>query len=291
MIMDVNYKHKSDVEKQVDFFTNRFELFLRSVQKIYTESWVSFTGCSKINRKVIRGRARCVAGQVEDLFGETVYDILNKHIKGLIVFVDLPLSYERNDNGKRLKTICYPDVVVAQRNESQIRILYLMEMKVNFGWGRHKLVGEGMFKNDKTGKKERRSVTPIEDDVKGVLQKLIGVKIWSKIPYGMTAKKNSTEVTKNSELQFVVSKDTKYDLIICSSKNVPKDALQKARERIGEDVNAVCQLYVLSDKELSLKYASKKQRPEGDSLLCSKDVNKWKCRINALVDGWLQYKK
>lgn len=299
MVMNRNSIHKSYVKKtNTDCFTQRVEQFLRSVQKIYTESWVSFTGCSKINRKVIRGRARCVAGQVEDLFGETVYDILNKHIKGLIVFVDLPLSYECNecdDKGKRLKDVCYPDVVVAQMSDNKINILYLVELKVNFGWGRHKLAGEMVVKNEKTGKKEKKTVTPIENEIVRKLQNLIGVKVWCKIPYNMREEKDFVDEKKNeqqkkNELRFVVSKDTRYDLIICSSKNVPKDALKKARERIGEDVNTICQLYVLSDKELSLKYACKKQRHKYDGLLCSEDVDKWKRRIDALVECWRQYK-
>jgi hypothetical protein len=117
------------------------------------------------------------------------------------------------------------------------------------------------------------------------------VKVWCKIPYDMREEKDFIEEKKNeqqkkNELRFVVSKDTRYDLIICSSKNVPKDALKKARERIGEDVNAICQLYVLSDKELSLKYACKKQRHKYDGLLCFEDVDKWKRRIEALVESW-----
>lgn len=281
---------ESNTEKShSDDFTQRVEQFLRSVQDAYAESWVSCAGCATSNEEgVIRGRARCIAGRVEDLFAEVLYDILKDHIKGLMVFVDLPLSYELNEcdnKGKKLKGICYPDVVVAQRKVNQINVLYLVELKVNLGWGRHKLAGEGMFKNEETGKKAWKEVTPIEEEITGKLKELIGVRVWSKIPFSMKSGQDFDEVIEDDELQFVVAKDARYDLIVCSSRNVPKYALQKARERIGEDINAVCQLYVLSEEELSLKYVDETRQHETKCLLCSKDVSKWKRRINTLVEG------
>ena len=279
---------ESNIEKvHSDSFTQRVEQFLRSVQKAYAESWESCAICTPSEKQnIIRGRARCIAGRVEDLFAEALYDILKDRIEGLLVFVDLPLSYELNecdDKGKNLKGICYPDVVVAQRMANQINVLYLVELKVNLGWGRHKLTGEGMFKNEETGKKEWKEVTPIEDEITGKLQELIGVKVWSKIPFSMKSEQDFKEMM-NDELRFVVTKDARYDLIVCSSKNVPKHVLQKARKRIGEDISAVCQLYVLSEDELSLKYVDNENCHDND-VLCSKDVGKWKRRIDALVEG------
>ena len=264
-------------------FTERIEQFLHNVQKAYEESYCCVTCTSGIGKEVIRGRARCVAGRVEDLFAETLYDVLKDRITGLLIFVDLPLSYEYDDNGKKTKAICYPDVVVAQMKEGRINVLYLVELKINLGWERHKLAGERMVKNDKTGNKEVERVTPIEDEIVHELKELIGAKVWSKVPLGMESRQALQDVMNSGELQFVVSQDVRYDLIVCSSKNVPEPALQKARERIKDDLNAVCQMYVLSKEELSLKYARNKH--DTNALLRSNDVDKWKKRIDALVEG------
>ena len=271
-----------------DCFIQRINKFLHSVQEAYSESWESHVTCvAGTNKEVIRGRARCIAGRVEDLFAEALYDVLSECIQGLLVFVDLPLSYELDeydDNGKKRKDICYPDVVVAQRKENQINILYLVELKVNLGWGRHKLAGE-MFVKAESGGKVKKSITPIEAEITHELEELIGKRVWSKIPFGMKSRENLQGVMNDGELHFVVSNDTRYDLIICSSKNVPKAALQKARERIGSDESAICQMYVLSDAELSLKYADEKKKIDNDVMLCSHDVRKWKSRIGTLVGG------
>lgn len=267
-------------ESHAVIFTKRIEEFLHNVQKAYDESLKSCASCSTIGEKnVIRGRARCISGRVEDLFAEALYDVLKDSVEELRVFVDLPLSYERDerdDKGNKQKGICYPDVVVAQAKSDMMKVLYLVELKVDLGWGRHMLAGEVIHNG------ERVKVTPIEEIVMHKLQELIGVKTWCKTPFCM-----KTWLEKD-ELQFVVSKDTRYDLIICSSKNVSQTALQKARERIGDNLRAVCQMYALSEKELSPKYDGKKKQRGAEDQLCSDDVGKWKSRIDALVEGWKQ---
>lgn len=263
-------------------FTERIEEFLHNVQAAYKESWTSCASCNTIEH-VIRGRARCIAGKVEDLLAASLYDILNNRMPDLLVFVDMPLSYEIEEcdkSGKRQKDICYPDIIIAQKKDNQINVLYLLEVKINLGWGRHKLAGEESY-TDNSGNKANRSISPIEDDIKNEFTALTNTKVWCRPPVSMKSQQDLHELIKNGELLFKVSSDARYDLILCSSKNVPKTVLNKARDRIGDDPDAVCQLYVLSDEELSLKYlGTKKENPAN---LCSSDVTKWERRVETII--------
>ncbi len=253
-------------------FANRIEQFLRNVQDAYMESWKTCGACGvTVYNNVIRGRARCISGKVEDLLATALYEVLKDRVSNLHIFVDMPLSYDSkgcNRKGSRQKNICYPDIIISQKHDKQINVLYLLEVKVNLGWGRDKLAGD--------------KVMPIEEEIAHRINALANTKVMSKKPIGMTQNR-SLHGDEEDSLEFVISSDTKYDLILCSSKNVSSYLLNKARARISANPDKTCQLYVLSDEELSLKYLGKNKHQNMPAKLWSDDVVEWWRRIESII--------
>ena len=271
-------------------FGERIEKCLRDIRRAYAESWSSVSpDGEKRNACVLRGRARCISGRAEDYLATVVYDYLKDKIKGLVVFVDLPLSYEldeHNEKGKRIKDICYPDIVLARERNKKMEVIYLAEIKMNAGWARHKLIGKvevrdskGKILRNKNGKKRMRKIDPIEKEIHDELLRLMEAKrIWSKMPVDKS-KILVRCLTANGEIDFKLRPNLWYDLILCSSRNVQKEALQVARDRIEEKVGLPCRMYVLSDAELSEKHIGDSERrkiAEQGETLCAADVEKVK---------------
>lgn len=263
-------------------FKDRVEQVLKDIQKVYSESYNCFlSNGQKTDKNIIRGRARCVSGRVEDLTAELLFDWVKMKVDDVFVFVDLPLSFEtceKGKNGKSKLDICYPDIVVARHVRERYEILYMVELKVNLGWGRHKLAGYQMVKGN-GGEKKKEIVKPIEQELYDDLNNLRNVGVWAKWPAGTQGK---TGEGNSDRITFKLSSTAKYDLVICSSKNVSKAELKLARARIARNDSAMVQMYVLSDAELSVKYTDKKDAKKQHGL-CSDDVEKWGERINSVA--------
>lgn len=277
-------------------FRKRIEKCLKDIRRAYAESWSSISPDGKKRKAcVLRGRARCVSGKAEDYLAAAIYDYLKDRIKGLVVFVDLPLSYELNGidaKGNRIKDICYPDIVLARERNKKMEVIYLAEIKMNAGWTRHKLIGKvdvrdskGVVLRNKNGKKRMRRIDPIEKEIHDELLCLIGAKkVWSKTPFD-EGRILAKCLTANEEIVFKLRPNLWYDLILCSSRNVQKEALQIARDRMKATNELPCRMYVLSDAELSEKHIGESERrkiAEQGETLCTADVEKWGCRLNDL---------
>lgn len=267
---------------------------LKGIRDAYSQSWNSILHCGGSGEKnVIRGRARCISGQVEDLIAETLYNYVVKELEDVIVFIDLPLSYETgeyDEKGAPELDICYPDVILARPNsDGKMEVLYMLELKVNLGWGRHKLAGFEVRRDekgkpilDKEGKKEKKPITPIEKDMEQELLALQGVRVTSKVGLNINRADLKEYAGNDSRLEFVFNSSVRYDLVVCSSKNVPKETLKAAKERIANNNNAQVQMYVLTDAELSRKHASPKELATVDPVCCD-DVARWGERLDQLV--------
>lgn len=267
---------------------------LKGIRDAYSQSWNSILHCGGSGEKsVIRGRARCISGQVEDLIAEMVYDYAAKELEDVVVFVDLPLSYETgeyDEKGVPEFDICYPDVILARPNsDGKMEVLYMLELKVNLGWGRHKLTGfevrrdeKGKPVLDKEGKKEKNPIKPIEVDMANELLALQGVRVTSKV--GLNIKRTDLKkyADDDGRLEFVFNSSVWYDLVVCSSKNVSKGALKAAKDRIAKSNNARVKMYVLTPSELSSKHASPKELATVDPV-CGDDVARWGERLDQLI--------
>ena len=280
-------------------FEERVERCLESIRDAYSKSWHSCLSCGgSAEKNVIRGRARCISGQVEDLIAEVVYDCVVEELRDVVVFVDTPLSYETgkiNPKGKPELDICYPDVILTRPNgNGKMEVLYMIELKVNLGWKRHKLAGFEIRRDgngkpvlDETGKKVRDSIIPIEDDMERELSKLQDVRVRSKVGVDKKGAMLGQCADGDDKIEFVINSAVWYDLVVCSSKNVPKWALEAAEQRIAKSNQERVQMFVLSNSELSGKHASKKELAMG-SPKCTDDVARWGGRLELLVQRYLK---
>lgn len=117
-----------------------YDKFLNAVKRAYRDSHNVVSRFREVaGRKVIRGRAHCVAGVIEDLLAQFLKGAIPKRCGDLVFFVDQPIII---DHARQPR---YPDLLICRQINNGYRLLYGAELKANIGWhhGRlHEIVDE-----------------------------------------------------------------------------------------------------------------------------------------------------
>lgn len=107
------------------------ERYIEEIQNQYAKQSDIYVKNRKAKR-VFRGRQRIISSFAEDEFAKRICKIFNQNI--ICVFVDQPISYS---NKGKTNTI-YPDIMICKKeNDSEFKILYLIDLKMDIGWGRN----------------------------------------------------------------------------------------------------------------------------------------------------------
>ena len=109
--------------------------FVKAVEKAYDRlKLVEGKGTVK---QVLRGRAKCASGLLEDIFASEVYDNIVSRNDQYVVLVDWPISYKLQGGRKRTN---YHDFILCRKQKSGIlQIIYVADLKTNCGYFRNSI--------------------------------------------------------------------------------------------------------------------------------------------------------
>ena len=111
--------------------------FLDGVASLYAKAKKPLSRL--VDKRVVKGRAKCVASQAEELFADFICKSILRTKKGYKVFVDFPITVKPGRDGKKSETR-YIDFILVRVSESdKYEILYMAELKLNTGWMRDRV--------------------------------------------------------------------------------------------------------------------------------------------------------
>lgn len=203
---------------------NTYAIFLKEMVKLYTRARRA-GGCRRVDPRVMRGRAHCVAGYFEDAFADLISKkIFWKKENRLRVFTDFPVTVEPAlRKGEKKRETYYIDVMVCRDcGSGKFEILYMAELKTNTGWMRGK-VKSRLEENQKFADHISRPETIISVRSESLKDPVL-----------------SEMLTK---CIFKASADFCYDLIVLSGTNIDPDQLSDAAKFNNEKGS----LFVLTD--------------------------------------------
>lgn len=104
--------------------------FLKAVRSAYRFSHELESRTMDLNdREIIRGRAHCVAGIIEDAFAVYLSQAIPRRYGELTLFIDQPIIINRARQPR------YPDLMICREGDDcDYEILYAAELKANTGW-------------------------------------------------------------------------------------------------------------------------------------------------------------
>jgi len=255
-----------------DKFVSSVKKYLKKLSELYVSACGDLDAITDRGALIIRGRARCISSYAEDKMAELIRDVLSPHVENLVVFVDMPLCFygtkKRKDGEPKVET-CYPDVVIGKMiSEGRYEILHLLELKVNAGWCRDKMTGERTV-----GGKVTSTETLDSELTQEIVALTTNKKVWANAYLHNGRRKERIEI--------IVSEKLRYDLVVCSSRNISASQLKSAEARINTAENDSVRMFVLTDKEIAPKYANDSKRNKNALLDDVRgDVESWCLRLN-----------
>ena len=184
-------------------------------------------GHRKIESRVIRGRAQCVAAEFEDEFADLICrKVLWAKEKNTCVFTDFPITIKPAHDGCRAQETRYLDILVClKRSDSNYDVLYMAELKTNTGWMREKV--DSYLQDNREFIRHLRLDTTV-------------------MSVRAASLKESYLDTKYAQSRFHISNDIRYDLIVLSSTNNDSDSL----DELKNDNDKLSGLMILTDESV-----------------------------------------
>lgn len=170
-----------------------------------------------VDKRVVKGRARCIAAQTEEAFANFVCQSILGKKHGFKVLVDFPITIEC-DGGKSTRYIDF--ILVKSIGDNRYEIRYMVELKMNIGWMRDRVLD--------TVKELRKQVEVMRQ---GHL---------SSRPGGRNSKR----------LEFVLPKRARYDLVIVSGVNGELEELKKVQSACNKRKRETTRLTILCDEAI-----------------------------------------
>lgn len=167
-----------------------------------------------VDKRVVKGRARCVASQTEEAFANFVCQSILGKKPGFRVLVDFPITIEC-DGGKSTRYIDF--ILVKSIEDNRYEIRYMVELKMNIGWMRDRILD--------TVRELRKQIAVMR---RGHL---------SSRPGGKNSKR----------LEFIFSKSARYDLVIVSGVNGELEELKKVQSDCNKRKCETTRLMILCD--------------------------------------------
>ena len=109
--------------------------FVKAVEKAY-DSLKLVEGKGSV-KQVLRGRAKCASGLLEDIFASEVYDNIVGRNGQYVVLVDWPISHKLQ--GERNRTNYHDFILCRKQNSGILQIIYVADLKTNCGYFRNSI--------------------------------------------------------------------------------------------------------------------------------------------------------
>ncbi len=196
--------------------------FLKGMACVYRRAHKP--GHRKIEPRVVRGRAQCVAAEFEDELADLICrKVLWSKEEDVRVFTDFPITIKPAHDGCRAQETRYLDVLVcSKRTGRDFNVLYMAELKTNTGWMREKV--DSYLQDHRDFIRHLRSATTM-------------------MSVRSASLKESYLDAKYALSNFYVSNNIRYDLIILSSTNNDSNSLHELKN----DNDELSALIILTD--------------------------------------------
>ena len=199
--------------------------FLQEMARIYRRAHKP--GHRKVESRVIRGRAQCVAAEFEDELADLICrKVLWSKEENIHVFTDFPITIKPAHDMCSTQETRYVDILVcSKRSGRNYDVLYMAELKTNTGWMREKVDSY------------------LQDNRELIRHLKLSTTVVSARSASLAA---SYLDAKYAQSNFRVSNEIRYDLIVLSSTNNDSDSLNDLKN----DNDELSALIILTDESV-----------------------------------------